>query len=258
MALIPGWGKSPKEGHGNPLQYSCLGSHMTRRAIDWGCYSPWGHESWTQLSDSTTTNGSPRAHCIPRLHPAHSHSPSPPGRVVTILASSLSGFSPQFCPEASLAHCGIGVRYHYKASWRLLSCFPCAVLSCTLNLKDCSSLGSSVHWILQARILEWVAMPPSRGSSQPRDQTQNSHIAGGFFTIWVTREAQEYWSGKPIPSPGELPISGIEPGSPVLQANSLSAELLWKPPSDAGWSSDITLVYLFFKIFIFLFGCTGS
>ena len=38
-------------------------------------------------------------------------------------------------------------------------------------------------WILQARILKWVAMPTSRGSSQPRDQTQVSHIAGRFFTI---------------------------------------------------------------------------
>ena len=57
---------------------------------------------------------------------------------------------------------------------------------------DCSLPGSSVHGILQARTLEWVAIPSSRGSSQPRDQTQVSHIAGGFFTIWVTKEAQEY------------------------------------------------------------------
>ena len=42
--------------------------------------------------------------------------------------------------------------------------------------------GSSIPGILQARILEWVAFPFSRGSSQPRDQTQVSHIAGGFFT----------------------------------------------------------------------------
>ena len=47
---------------------------------------------------------------------------------------------------------------------------------------DCSLPGSSVHRILQARILEWVAIPFSRGSSQPRDQTQVSHIAGRFFT----------------------------------------------------------------------------
>ena len=48
---------------------------------------------------------------------------------------------------------------------------------------DCSLPGSSVHGILQARILEWVASPFSRGCSQPRDQTQVSHIAGGFFTV---------------------------------------------------------------------------
>ena len=49
-----------------------------------------------------------------------------------------------------------------------------------------------VHGILQARMLEWVAFPFSRGSSQPRDWTQVSHITGGFFTSWATREAQEY------------------------------------------------------------------
>ena len=47
----------------------------------------------------------------------------------------------------------------------------------------------TVHGILQARILEWVAFTFSRGSSQCRDQTQVSHIAGGFFTSWATREA---------------------------------------------------------------------
>ena len=47
-----------------------------------------------------------------------------------------------------------------------------------------------VHGILQARILEWVAFPFSRGSSQPRDRSQVSRIAGGFFTNWVIREAQ--------------------------------------------------------------------
>ena len=43
--------------------------------------------------------------------------------------------------------------------------------------------------ILQARILEWVAMPSSRGPSPPRDQTQVSCTAGTFFTVWATREA---------------------------------------------------------------------
>ena len=50
-----------------------------------------------------------------------------------------------------------------------------------------------VHGILQAWILEWVAGPFSRRSSQCRDRTQVSGIAGGFVTSWATREAQEYW-----------------------------------------------------------------
>ena len=54
---------------------------------------------------------------------------------------------------------------------------------------DNSPLGSSVHGILQARILEWVAMPSFRGSSWPRDQTWVFCIAGRFSTIWATREA---------------------------------------------------------------------
>ena len=52
--------------------------------------------------------------------------------------------------------------------------------------------ASSVHRNLQARILEWVAFPFSRGSSQPRDQTHISHIAGRFFTVWGTRKAKNY------------------------------------------------------------------
>ena len=51
---------------------------------------------------------------------------------------------------------------------------------------NCSPPGSSVHGIFQARILEWVAIPFSRGFSQPRDQTHISHIAGRFFSALAT------------------------------------------------------------------------
>ena len=57
---------------------------------------------------------------------------------------------------------------------------------------DCSPPGSSVHEILQARILEWVAISFSRGSSQPRDWTRVCYTAGRFFTNWATREYQFY------------------------------------------------------------------
>ena len=62
---------------------------------------------------------------------------------------------------------------------------PCLTLC---DPMDYSLPGSSVHRILQARILEWVAIHFSRGSSRPRDQTQVSSIADTFFTIWATRE----------------------------------------------------------------------
>ena len=52
-----------------------------------------------------------------------------------------------------------------------------------LCLTLCDPMDDTVHGILQARTLEWVAFCFSRGSSQPRDQTQVYCIAGGFFTI---------------------------------------------------------------------------
>ena len=53
--------------------------------------------------------------------------------------------------------------------------------------------GSSLQGILQARILEWIAIPFFRGSSQPRDWTLVSHIAGKFFIIWAIREAKDIY-----------------------------------------------------------------
>ena len=65
----------------------------------------------------------------------------------------------------------------------------------------CDPMNYTVHGILQTRTLEWEAFPFSRGSSQARDQTQVSHIAGRFFTSWATREVHGfpshtllYWS----------------------------------------------------------------
>ena len=57
-------------------------------------------------------------------------------------------------------------------------------------LTLCDPMNYTVNGILQARILEWVAFPFSRGSSQPRVRTQVSSIAGRFFTSWTIREAQ--------------------------------------------------------------------
>ena len=77
----------------------------------------------------------------------------------------------------------------------------------------CDPMDSSLLGILQARILEWFAMPSFRGSSQPRYQTQVSCIIGRFFTLWATREAHF----KDIP--GEVKNSASarwKPFSPTL------------------------------------------
>ena len=75
------------------------------------------------------------------------------------------------------------IKYQWKSESVSQSCLALC------NSMDCSPPGSSAHGILQARILEWVVIPFSRGSSQPRDQTQVSQIAGRFFSIWATRDA---------------------------------------------------------------------
>ena len=85
----------------------------------------------------------------------------------------------------------------------IIACPKKWLCTCAKSLQSCPTLcdtmdyslpDSSVHGILQARILEWVAMSSSRGSSQSRRQTHvsyNSLIAGRFFTVWATGKAQK-------------------------------------------------------------------
>ena len=92
----------------------------------------------------------------------------------------------------------------------------------------CSPLGSSVHGDSPGKntgvgyhaLLQGIFLAQG---------TQVSYFASRFFTIWATREAQEYWSRQPIPSPEDLPDPEINPGSLALQADSLPAELSGKP-----------------------------
>ena len=81
------------------------------------------------------------------------------------------------------------VSLHHLPSQVCLSLCPVTRLCPTLfNPMNCSPPGSSVHGILQTRILEWDAIFFSRGSSWPRDRAWVSYIAGRFFTIWATRK----------------------------------------------------------------------
>ena len=107
---------------------------------------------------------------------------------------------------------------------------------------DCSPPGSLVHGIFQAWILEWVAIPFSRGSSWPRDRTQVSCIVSRRFTVWATREVPSLVitaaAAKSLQSCPTLcdPIDGSPPGPAVagiLQARTLewvaiSSSNAWK------------------------------
>ena len=89
-------------------------------------------------------------------------------------------------PLSALPACYVALLLFMVERGKVLVAQSCSTLC---NPMDCSLPGSAVHGILQARILEWVVVPFSRGSSQSRDQTQVSCFAGRFFTVWDTREA---------------------------------------------------------------------
>ena len=91
-----------------------------------------------------------------------------------------------------LAHikCSGNVSYY---QWQLSSVSLKHTVKVALSCPTlCNPMDYIVHGILQARILEWVAVPFSRGSSQPRGRTQVCHIAGRLFTSWATREAPKH------------------------------------------------------------------
>ena len=90
---------------------------------------------------------------------------------------------------------------------------------------DCSPPDSSVREILQARILEWIAIPFSRGSSWPRDRTWISHIAGRFFTIWTINSVQ--FGGSVMSSSWWLQHTRPLCPSPTPGAYSNSRPLSW-------------------------------
>ena len=86
-----------------------------------------------------------------------------------------------------------------------------------LTLSD--PVDHTVHGILQARILEWVAFSFSRRSSQPRDQTQVSRIAGRFFTSWATREVSREATGEPL-TVGRCGSSSMDDAARTVQSES--------------------------------------
>ena len=97
------------------------------------------------------------------------------------------------------------------------------------NPMDCSLPGSSVHGIFQARVLEWGAIACSNSKSLVKSlsrvllfATLQTVACQAPPSMGFSR--QEYWSGLPFPSPGDLPNPGLEPRSPALEADALTSE----------------------------------
>ena len=89
---------------------------------------------------------------------------------------------------------GVSISNSQKlVEWMYREVEGCRKWKWSLSVRLCDPIDSSlpcssIHGIFQARVLEWVAISFSRGSSQPRDRTQVSHIVGRCFTVWATRE----------------------------------------------------------------------
>ena len=94
------------------------------------------------------------------------------------------------------------------------------------TLRD--PIDYTVHGILQARILEWVAVPFSKGSSQPKDRTRLPHWRQILYQL-TRGEPKNTGMGSLSLSPGDLPDPGTELGFPALQVESLTTELQGKP-----------------------------
>ena len=120
---------------------------------------------------------------LPALYRAHSAHPKQPKTWVR-----LKVLSTLFQHSSDAQGAEEDMKNQQKASLKVKVLVTQSYLT-LCDPMDCSLPGSSVHGILQARILEWAAMLFSRGSSWPRDRTRISCIASGFFTVWATREA---------------------------------------------------------------------
>ena len=156
--------------------------------------------SWALLPPPSSTHPSGSSQCTSPEHPV---SCIEPGLVVcftydnvhvSMLFSSHPCLLPQsweviFIPSSSpsLRHPRLDPFYLILLQYVCALSLSHVQLFC--DLMHCSPPGSSVHGILQARILDWVAIFFSRGSSQPRDWTPVSCTLGGIFTGWATREA---------------------------------------------------------------------
>ena len=183
VGSVPGWGRSPGGGNGNPLQHSCLENSMGRGS--WQAAVHGVAKSQTRLK---------WLRCIHTLEPTwlslvlHTMAKSCflkwKSHLVYPLLKTHGGLPylrikfQHLCIDARLLPFSLVINGNWK--WKLLSHVRLSATPWTVACQAPLSMEFSRP--------EWVAIPFSRGSSQPRDRTQVSHIAGWLFTVWATRE----------------------------------------------------------------------
>ena len=173
LGLIPGSGRSPGEGNGNPLQYSCLENPM-----DWGAWWATVHrvaKSRTRLSDFTSLNQQGLTVYHRELCSTFCY----------ILSGKRTWKRIHTCICITESRC-------CTPETLLINCCCCSVAKLCLTLSWSHVLsppGSPVHGTSQARILEWAAISFSRGSAWPRNQTWVLCISRWILYCWSMREA---------------------------------------------------------------------
>ena len=138
-----------------------------------------------------------------------------------------------------------------RARARMLKLLQSCATLC--DPMDCNPLGSSVHGILQARILEWVAMPSSRASSRPRDRTCVSCSTGRFFTTEPSGEPYMYpcclhqkWDTEYFHLAKRFPpASNSTPGNP---RSGVPHYPIWLPVTDFKWNQRAITFFFFFLV----------
>ena len=157
--------------------------------------SPWGTELIFQTALGVASEPGAQTQWLLQAHTQHLHCGTLCSQRGPTCPSLQLGSDLQACQQVRQLCTKLVQRnrHMYSDVCAVCVCVYVVAQSCpTLcNPMDCSPPGSSVHGILQERLVQWVAIPFSKGSSWPRDQTQVSCIAGRFFTIWTTREASE-------------------------------------------------------------------
>ena len=104
------------------------------------------------------------------------------------ISNSLTNASPHVLWQVIMMNCTYS-NYALRKSESEVKMLVAQLCLILCDCMDCSQPGFSVHGILQARILEWIAIPFSRGTSPPRDRNLDFLISGRFFTVWAPREA---------------------------------------------------------------------